>query len=157
MSMDLYLGWPGDETDEQIEEAFRKPPNTDWQADVWEFNEAIGTPKRPTPGWPDEASLELGLDLVSEEVAELLEAIECRRFVETVDAIGDSIVTLIGLARRLGVDLHPIMAEIQRTNMAKLTGPVREDGKRLKPPGWTPPDIAGLLRAQGLEGDGNGR
>ena len=29
--------------------------------------------------------------------------------------------------------------------MAKAGGPLREDGKRLKPPGWTPPDIAGVL------------
>lgn len=29
--------------------------------------------------------------------------------------------------------------------MLDADGPVREDGKRLKPDGWTPPDIKGVL------------
>jgi hypothetical protein len=45
--------------------------------------------------------------------------------------------------------------------MAKVGGPVRPDGKKLKPEGWQPPDIAGILRAQiaaaprATEGTGN--
>jgi hypothetical protein len=46
------------------------------------------------------------------------------------------------------VDLEPFFAEVHRTNMAKVGGPVRPDGKKLKPEGWQPPDIAGILRAQ---------
>ena len=45
----------------------------------------------------------------------------------------------------------PVADEIQRTNMAKVGGPVREDGKRLKPPGWQPPDIEGELKKQGWQ------
>ena len=50
------------------------------------------------------------------------------------------------------IDGGPIAVEVHRSNMAKVGGPVREDGKRLKPPGWTPPDIAGELRKQGWKG-----
>ncbi len=37
--------------------------------------------------------------------------------------------------------------EVHRSNMAKVGGPIRGDGKRLKPEGWTPPDVAGVLAA----------
>lgn len=56
------------------------------------------------------------------------------------------------VARFSGIDLRPVWSEVHAANMRKTTGPVREDGKRLKPEGWQPPDIAGVLRAQGWQG-----
>ncbi len=47
-------------------------------------------------------------------------------------------------AAALGVDLRPFLMEVHRTNMHKLTGPKREDGKQLKPPGWKPPRIGAM-------------
>lgn len=44
----------------------------------------------------------------------------------------------------LGIDLRPFFLEVHRTNMLKTTGPVREDGKRLKPEGWKPPRILAM-------------
>jgi NTP pyrophosphatase (non-canonical NTP hydrolase) len=44
-------------------------------------------------------------------------------------------------SQAFGVDLRPFFREVHRTNMHKLTGPKREDGKQLKPPGWKPPRI----------------
>jgi predicted HAD superfamily Cof-like phosphohydrolase len=46
----------------------------------------------------------------------------------------------------LGVDLYPFYQEVHKTNMAKLGGPKRADGKQLKPPGWSPPRIEEMLR-----------
>lgn len=46
-----------------------------------------------------------------------------------------------------GVDLLPFFMEVQRANMAKKDGPIREDGKRLKPPGWQPPQIATMIES----------
>lgn len=54
-----------------------------------------------------------------------------------VGALADMLRTAV---TRLRVDLRPFWEEIQRANMAKVGGPIREDGKRLKPAGWTPPD-----------------
>jgi len=45
----------------------------------------------------------------------------------------------------LGIDLRPFFREVHRTNMNKLSGPVREDGKKLKPPDWKPPRIVEML------------
>jgi predicted HAD superfamily Cof-like phosphohydrolase len=47
-------------------------------------------------------------------------------------------------AEGLGVDLRPFFREVHRTNMHKLTGPKREDGKQLKPPGWKSPRIKAM-------------
>ena len=47
-----------------------------------------------------------------------------------------------------GIDIRPIWDEVHRTNMAKEGGGSRTDGKIMKPAGWQPPDIAGLLARQ---------
>lgn len=67
---------------------------------------------------------------------------------DLADALGDVDYVVEGARQEFGIDGVPIAAEIHRANLAKVGGPVREDGKRLKPPGWTPPDIAGVIAAQ---------
>lgn len=47
-------------------------------------------------------------------------------------------------AEGLGVDLRPFFKEVHRTNMHKLRGPVRDDGKQLKPEGWRPPRLRAM-------------
>lgn len=47
--------------------------------------------------------------------------------------------------RGLGLDLGPFFREVHRTNMWKLKGPKREDGKQLKPADWLPPRITEML------------
>jgi predicted HAD superfamily Cof-like phosphohydrolase len=44
--------------------------------------------------------------------------------------------------------MEPIFAEIHRSNMNKLNGPKRADGKQLKPEGWKPPDIYSEVEKQ---------
>lgn len=65
--------------------------------------------------------------------------------VEAIDGCIDTLVVTYGTLEDIGVDAEPFFDEVHRANMAKAGGPVRADGKRLKPPGWTPPDIAGVL------------
>jgi len=62
------------------------------------------------------------------------------------DALADLMYVVAGTAVAYGIDLGPILLEVHRTNMAKAGGSVRPI---LKPAGWQPPDVAGLLRAQG--------
>jgi predicted HAD superfamily Cof-like phosphohydrolase len=69
--------------------------------------------------------------------------------VAVADALGDLDYVVEGTRLECGIDGAPIAAEIHRTNMNKLSGETRADGKKLKPPGWLPPDIRGLLIAQG--------
>ena len=125
------------------------------------------------PQTPSDDRVRLRLSLCLEEAFELLEACvadtmaehvrEEKRtvlqlireipldvdLVEVADALGDSDYVNEGARLEFGINGLPVAEEIQRSNMAKVGGPVREDGKRLKPPGWTPPDIAEVLRKQG--------
>jgi predicted HAD superfamily Cof-like phosphohydrolase len=74
----------------------------------------------------------------------------CVDFPELVDAWGDLDYVVAGARIACGVNGRPFGWLIHGANMKKADGPVREsDGKRLKPPGWTPPDIAGELERQG--------
>ena len=68
---------------------------------------------------------------------------------ELADAIGDLKYVLEGTNLAFGIDGEPVWDAIQKANMAKVGGGVDAHGKRMKPPGWTPPDIAGELRKQG--------
>ncbi len=71
--------------------------------------------------------------------------------VEIADALADSIYVLLGTALEFGMgDIFPrIWNEVHRSNMSKLDNegkPVmREDGKILKGPNFSPPDIENLL------------
>lgn len=65
--------------------------------------------------------------------------------IEVIDGLCDTIVVSYGTAESIGIDLEPFYDEVMRTNMAKKDGPIDANGKRLKPPGWTPPDIRGVL------------
>jgi predicted HAD superfamily Cof-like phosphohydrolase len=88
--------------------------------------------------------------LREEETLEFLEARFADNEVEEFDAVLDMIVVLMGYGFSRGWPMNEGWAEVMRSNMAKIdpsTGEVRrrEDGKILKPEGWTPPDLASLL------------
>ncbi|MCD0459156.1 pyrophosphohydrolase domain-containing protein [Roseiconus lacunae] len=71
--------------------------------------------------------------------------------VEAVHGCCDVIVVTLGCLSCLGVgDVHPMNAVLDANN-AKMTGPIREDGKRMKPEGWHPPDIEAELISQGWD------
>lgn len=67
-------------------------------------------------------------------------------FAEVIDGICDTKYVLDGSGVVFGVDLDPFFFEVHRSNMAKEGGPMRADGKILKPEGWEPPRIVEMLR-----------
>lgn len=86
--------------------------------------------------------------LIKEEVQELEDS---RTREDDVDALIDILVVTIGALHSIGVDAEGAWKEVVRSNMAKIdpeTGMVkkREDGKVLKPEGWTPPELTQFLR-----------
>jgi predicted HAD superfamily Cof-like phosphohydrolase len=88
----------------------------------------------------------LYLDLMDEEWRELKSALLMENRVEQLDALLDFIVVTIGAVHSGGFDGEGAWKEVMRTNLAKIdreTGKVRkrEDGKVLKPVGWTPPNL----------------
>lgn len=102
------------------------------------------------------------LKLIEEEAEELNQAIIKKDKVEMLDALIDMVVVTIGAIHSMGADGEGAWNEVMRTNFSKInpeTGKVhkREDGKVLKPDGWTPPDLKkflnkeNVLHKQGLE------
>jgi predicted HAD superfamily Cof-like phosphohydrolase len=90
----------------------------------------------------------LYLGLIEEEMQELRDSTTRET---DVDALIDILVVTIGALHSIGVDVEDAWNEVVRTNMAKIdpeTGKVRkrEDGKVLKPEGWTPPDLKQFLK-----------
>lgn len=112
------------------------------QRDVQDFHRVLDIPIATSPAI---RRPELRAALIREEAAETVAAIEQGDLVEAIDGLCDLLCVVYGAAAEFGVDLEPFWQEVHRTNMAKVGGPVREDGKRLKPAGWTPPNIAGIL------------
>ncbi len=126
--------------------------NLDWTAMVAEFHMAT-TPGilRSTPGIPEGGPRSnYAMGFIQEEVDELDSACACRDLVKIADALADIIYVTIRASLLLGIDLGPVFAEVHRSNMTKIPGhTVREDGKVLKGPHYSPPDVAAVLARQG--------
>jgi predicted HAD superfamily Cof-like phosphohydrolase len=89
--------------------------------------------------------------LIEEEKKEFEQALRDDDRVEQLDALIDILVVTIGAIHSAGFDAEGAWKEVMRTNFAKIdheTGKVRkrEDGKVLKPVGWTPPDLKPFVK-----------
>ena len=89
--------------------------------------------------------------LIEEEKKEFEQALLDDDRVEQLDALIDILVVTIGAIHSAGFDAEGAWKEVMRTNFAKIdheTGKVRkrEDGKVLKPVGWTPPDLKPFVK-----------
>ena len=91
------------------------------------------------------------LNLIEEEASELGEAIKNHDQLETLDALTDILVVTIGAMHSMGADAEGAWKEVMATNFNKIdrqSGKVRkrEDGKVLKPVGWTAPNLAPFVK-----------
>jgi len=89
-------------------------------------------------------------NLIEEEVDEFKAAYAQYDRKEMLDALIDILVVTIGGIHSMGADAEGAWKEVMRTNFAKIdkeTGKVRkrEDGKVLKPMGWTAPELEQFL------------
>ena len=146
---------------------------------VREFMQKVGQETPSSPVIPDERTRLLRAKLILEEAIETIRAmgVEVRLrgadgqagvvtvdphelafaingdvdLEGVVDGCADISVVTIGTLISFGVDDEPILEEVDQANLRKF-GPgsyAREDGKWIKPPDWTPPDILGVLERQG--------
>lgn len=92
---------------------------------------------------------ELYMELITEEFRELVEAFLAKDIVEIADACADLKWVIEGLEHTLLIPQQEVWNEVARSNLQKISndGKVlkREDGKVMKPEGWTPPDIASII------------
>ena len=102
-------------------------------------------------GEVNEKQFDLYKNLIEEEFNELTTAEIANDRVEQLDALIDILVVTIGAIHSMGADAEGAWKEVMKTNFAKIdseTGKVRkrEDGKVLKPTGWTPPDLKPFVK-----------
>jgi predicted HAD superfamily Cof-like phosphohydrolase len=93
----------------------------------------------------DELQVAQGIDLETGEQVRPADP------VETLDALLDIVVVTIGAIHSAGMDAEGGWKEVMSTNFAKVdkeTGKVRkrEDGKVLKPQGWSPPNLKPFVK-----------
>ena len=103
-------------------------------------------------GW-NEPQFNLYTKLIQEETDELWVANAAANPTECLDALIDILVVTVGAIHSLGADGEGAWNEVMRTNFAKIdpaTGRVnkREDGKVLKPEGWTAPELDQFIQTR---------
>lgn len=113
---------------------------------VAEFSRATGGDHRPYPQWAD-----LRKRPLREELAEVIDAIDHGKPHHLARELADLVYVAYGTAITPGIDLDIAIREVHRANMSKLGAdgrPItRADGKVLKGPHFTPPDMTTAVTA----------
>lgn len=101
-----------------------------------------------TPHVPFGPPWERRIRLILEELAELARAQALHDLPAYADALVDLTWVVLGTAVESGMPFDELWKEVQRANHNKLKDGAMVDanGKVLKPDGWRPPDIEGVLR-----------
>lgn len=140
---------------------------------VKQFHEAMGIPVAETPTIPKDERIRLRASLIAEEFFETMRALFDDPFFlndaensvriairdgdtnvdlpELADGLCDLAYVIEGTNLEFGIPGEAVLEEVQRSNLAKVGGPVSPTGKQLKPEGWTPPDIASVLTRHGAK------
>jgi predicted HAD superfamily Cof-like phosphohydrolase len=116
---------------------------------VGDFMEAFGQEVLYIPTMPGFNLSELRLDLIEEEVQELRDGLDKKSMFEIADALTDILYVVYGAGHAFGIDLDDCFSEVHRSNMTKLGAngrPLyREDGKVMKGPNYSEPDLTQFL------------
>jgi predicted HAD superfamily Cof-like phosphohydrolase len=124
--------------------------------DIIQFHEKfdLAATRGPQP-WDDEF-MQFRFKFMREELDEFLEGMDQKDHAKMFDALLDLVYVAMGTAYSMGYPWGSGWALVQKANMAKVRAqPDGSDSLRgssrdvIKPPGWTAPDIEGLLQAWG--------
>lgn len=100
------------------------------------------------PGVPDPKTMVLRERLIQEEFDELKESMKNEDLPAIAKELADLLYVVYGTAVSYGIDMAPVFREVQRSNMSKVGGYKREDGKWVKPPTYSPARIEPILESQ---------
>jgi len=115
---------------------------------VLEFHQQFDIHVASVPTLPDEATECLRIRLIQEEFDELQEALHQKELPNIAKELADLLYVVYGTAVSCGIDMEPVFHEVQRSNMSKVGGYKREDGKWVKPATYSPANIAPILEDQ---------
>ncbi len=127
------------------------------------FHLRIGDTPPGAPARPDDATLALRMRLLREETGEALAALDALahtsggaaaepQLAAAAHELADLLYVAYGTFVALGVDADGVFAEVDAANLRKAGAPRRGDGKQLRPDGWQPADVAGVLASQRRNG-----
>ena len=116
---------------------------------VKQFMQTFGQDVKTKASFSDEKTNQLRLDLISEELEELKNAMESKDLLEVADALTDILYVTYGAGHAFGIDLDKCFDEVQNSNMSKLGAdgkPIyNESGKVMKGPDYFKPDLSKFL------------
>ncbi len=125
---------------------------TDEQRMVAEFHRAFDILIGAVPTVPDEAIRSLRARLIQEEFDELQDALSHQDVAAVAKELADLLYVVYGTAVSCGIDMEPVFREVHRSNMSKVGGHKRADGKWVKPSGYSPAYLQPILTTQGGSG-----
>lgn len=133
--------------------------STNWR-DVGDFHEKFGLPQVKADAGPREWNAELlkfRIKFLQEELVEFVEGVIQEDHAQMADALIDLVYVAMGTAHLLGYPWQELWNEVQRANMTKVRAAADgSNSKRgssfdvIKPEGWEPPDIVGILTRHGF-------
>ena len=116
---------------------------------VKQFMQTFGQEIKIKASFSDEKTNQLRLDLITEELEELKNAIESKDLLEVADALTDILYVTYGAGHAFGINLDKCFDEVQNSNMSKLGSdgkPIyNESGKVMKGPDYFKPDLSKFL------------
>lgn len=87
------------------------------------------------------------VDHLFEELKELTRAVMSRDLEGQADALVDLVYVAMGMAVGMGLPWQALWDEVQRANMEKVAMSTKRDlHDVIKPAGWQPPNIKGVLQ-----------
>lgn len=125
-------------------------------SDVGDFHERFDLPRSDRPGakptMTDDATLDFRVKFMQEELDEFVQCRGEEDLAGMFDALLDLTYVAMGTAHLMGLPWQRGWDEVQRANMTKVRAQADgSDSKRgssldvVKPEGWRPPDIQGVL------------
>jgi predicted HAD superfamily Cof-like phosphohydrolase len=126
-------------------------------SDVVRFHEKFNIPFKDKPEFLDEKAMMFRIKFLQEELDELTEATESGDLATAIDSLVDLVWVAYGTADMMGVNeskWSKFWNEVVRANMDKERASSEDDtrSKRknaldiVKPEGWKPPDMEGILK-----------
>lgn len=116
---------------------------------VGEFMESFGQEIKESPDFPTPEIALLRYNLIAEELDEFSQAIVKNDLIGVADALSDLLYVVYGAGHAFGINLDLTFNIVHDSNMSKLGEdgkPIyREDGKIMKGPNYTPPDLSIII------------
>jgi predicted HAD superfamily Cof-like phosphohydrolase len=121
---------------------------TDEQTMVQDFHRKFEILIQTAPTNLTDEIQQLRVRLIQEEFDELKESMATGNLASVAKEMADLLYVVYGTAVSYGIDMKPVFQEVHRSNLSKVGGYKRADGKWMKPPTYSPAQLEPILEAQ---------